>query len=336
VPFLKIAYDDKGVSIGRYIVDANTKKRIDLMRSVLDSGERTAFLHGPKGSGKSIFAEQIASVLGYPLIPLNNQLGVPMPIEITAEGTVYHETLTADTVDALTTLSEPVLLHVGANLPLLQAALAAAMSPVGDHTLRLHPAHFADAFEIKIHPATVAIFEVTDGPCMSFSALKDTTPISFFPLSDYVREHISSGLDDNRQRLRDPVRRTRVRDKDLDKLVNQRTLRIREAAHALEKVFPIRSRIELLKSMHERFTALNPEMRGERGQSFVERVLSQMEMQAWLGDNRADRTASLLFPPDLTDSGEGLEETVYPTELWEHVQRRVDFMFSVGEAARQD
>ena len=88
VPPVQISFDEDGRSTGAFVVGANEKERIDIIRDSLLARGRAFIFHGERDSGKSALATQLAAVLARPYMPIPSSQGKPYLVSSGGEGTV--------------------------------------------------------------------------------------------------------------------------------------------------------------------------------------------------------------------------------------------------------
>jgi len=322
VPVLKIQFDEDGYrSIGQFIVGAHEKERIDVVRGALVSGERALVFYGPEGVGKSALAEQVAAVskLGY--VKLDSAGVDPAHVRdvtITVGGNSYDARLTREQCEQLNRgLKYRALVHVALEQPELQAAIAQAFRSGGDHRLDISLPSGEDGYDglhtsVPVQEDGVVIFEVTDdrqtdSPCLSPEAASATTPIYFDRVSPAVEEGINAGAPPYVTEFGDPGTGTIT---SLDDYSSQESAEkaVAEVRAVVDAIDPPRvlngqvmsRRKALVKQLQESFAeAARPTSASSGSLAFMDSWLEKVEIQAYDGDYRADRTLAIALEPFL-------------------------------------
>jgi MoxR-like ATPase len=363
IPELKIDYDETGASQGDFEVGAAEKERIDLIRNSLSCGDRSFAFRGPPGSGKGEMASQLAAIMRAGFVPINvgpsNDLeqniggdGLRSKVVETEEALIGSdgEPLLDDkgktrtiTRQSVTMVSEMLL------GPLAEAASRACVIEIQEpegmeqEAIRLHsllgekvgePAKrylninssaAGKKISIPVHKDCIIIF--TYNPGLEDVKLKQATHDRCVNLDfDYPTKEAES------RRLARMVNRV-LRDE-----TNQ---------------VPPGLRREVEPKVLEPFVAIVEKMRNtaRTNAAFIEspgsrtaaRMCLQLMLQAYLGDNRSDRTVRLLldycrsYEEKSSEQGapDQMVQSILGDEL-QSLQALSDAWFAEGAPARGD
>jgi len=326
VPMMGIAYDDEGFrSIGPFATGAAEKERIDLARNALAFGDRALTFHGPRGSGKSALATQVAAILAHPYVKLEDRGGEPWETKrywLAVDGEYYDAHLKAEQMEQLLfALENRAVIHLDNFGQLgLQKALGHALQlnegkrEIGVQELDDSGDCVAGLRKVPIHRNTVAIFEITEPPAteypeLNLEAVADTSPIYFDEPSDFAQRQMRESGSGYSPSFGGEMRSENGERQDLDP--DHDMTYLWEAVDALnvpEANERVRPRDQLREELTTRLCGLNPAFSTPKGRRFIDKWLSQMEYQAYWGDHRAERTLMLglqaFLPPAARQQGQ--------------------------------
>jgi hypothetical protein len=239
-------------------------------------------------------------------------------------------------LQALESLGSAKVLHVQSEDPALQTLLAKAVARTGPGQLRVqrldgNSAEYA-GHTISIHDDSTIVFEVRgqgpeDSECLEFVALRETTPILFPELRPNITEEVENG------RFALPTSREESVDKEPDKRPLENALEVQRVVAELEADEAMREAI--IDSLHSHLAAINEDVEGPKGRAFIERAVSNMELQAYGGDNRADRTMRLLLETIFSaDQRLGVDQVQILGDSLVSLQKYSDRIYAAGEAWR--
>jgi hypothetical protein len=334
VPDLKIQFDKNGFSRGRYVVNAPEKESIDLVRNALILDDRALVLHGPSGSGKTALAEQVAAILRFPLVELAPTTAeTAQEVVLGVEDRSYKIQLGREQIDAIKTLSGPVVLRVSAENAQLQTALADALRQDVSDGLRMTTfknGQPTDSSIVSISQNALAIFEVSANP-----EDEHTTALPFSAPSEQVLARRAGAGPYEGGTWAEPVQVEADDAEDTEPDAHDDGIMVKRVVAAMDAVAPVRD--TLISNLQTQLVSHNPDLASEDGRSFVEHWLTNVELQAYNGDNRAERTLALtllgVLPPPVRKTDPGTR-AIFGDALTLELQTHVDALFDAGDAAR--
>jgi hypothetical protein len=287
VPTVQISFDEDGRSTGAFVVGANEKERIDIIRDSLLARGRAFIFHGPRGSGKTAMATQLAAIMRRPYAPIPSSEGAPYLAS--SGGEDVHVRLGPDEARALTDgLEAGGLVHLIGADPRLHGCVARALGepfrklilqPLGPSG---HPQ--GEPLSAMASPAALAVFEIP-GATEGVLSLDDSwrlTPISFDDLSSSAREAQATGQGYSPKGGGQP-------ETWKDSYGDAGIKGITDALDA----DPSFSRPSLCEQIVGVLHESDPSFTGPEALSFVSRWLRLVEIQAHGGDGQAARTLAI-------------------------------------------
>jgi MoxR-like ATPase len=371
IPELLIEYDiDSETSVGEFEIGASEKERIDIIRNAISAGDRAFSFRGPPGSGKGEMTRQIAAVLHRPWVPINVGPSSDLEQNIGGDGlragvVEYDEALINPTTGeiVLDGKGDPVIIKrktVATASEMLMGPLAEAVSrpcvveimePEGmeQEAIRLHStlgekfgepgARYLNInssaagrnITIPVHPDCIIVFtynpgiedvklkQATHDRCVNLDFDYPTTDAEARRLARMVNRvlndpdnQIPDGTED------DVVRPTNGLREDLDPKVLEPFVKAGEKLRNAARV--------------------NPAFIEAPGARTMARMVVQMMMQAYQGDNRGDRTARLLldYLRSYEEKGTTGSEEVLTVMLADELQAIQDFTTDLFERGKLD